>query len=31
LIEAVDEPGQFFDATRETVVEALLAGGADVA
>jgi cytohesin len=31
LMEAVDEPGQFFDATREAVVEALLAGGADVA
>ena len=31
LMEAVDEPGQFFDAAREAVVEALLAGGADVA
>jgi ankyrin repeat protein len=31
LMEAVDEPGQFFDVTREVVVEALLAGGADVA
>jgi uncharacterized protein len=30
LMEAVDEPGQFFDAAREAVVEALLAGGADV-
>jgi hypothetical protein len=28
LMEAVDEPGQFFDATREAVVEALLTGGA---
>lgn len=31
LMEAVDEPDQFFDATREAVVEALLAAGADVA
>src|SRR5947209_12630979 len=31
LMEAVDEPGQFFDSAREAVVEALLAGGADVA
>ena len=31
LMEAVDEPGQFFDAIREAVVDALLAGGADVA
>ena len=31
LMEAVDEPGQFFDANREAVVEALLAAGADVA
>src|SRR5437868_10241242 len=30
LMEAVDEPGQFFDAARVAVVEALLAGGADV-
>lgn len=30
LMEAVDEPGQFFDANREAVVEALLAAGADV-
>ena len=30
LMEAVDEPGQFFDAAREAVVEALLGGGADV-
>ena len=30
LMEAVDEPGQFFDATRAAVVDALLAGGADV-
>jgi len=31
LMEAVDEPGQFFDAAREAVVAELLAGGADVA
>lgn len=31
LMEAVDEPGQFFDADREAVVGALLAAGADVA
>jgi cytohesin len=31
LMEAVDEPDQFFDATREAVVQALVAGGADVA
>ena len=30
LMEAVDEPGQFFDANREAVVEALLVAGADV-
>src|SRR5882762_6916375 len=30
LMEAVDEPGQFFDNAREAVVEALLGGGADV-
>jgi ankyrin repeat protein len=30
LMEAVDEPGQFFDDTREAVVEALLGRGADV-
>jgi ankyrin repeat protein len=30
LMEAVDEPGQFFDAAREAVVEALPASGAAV-
>jgi len=30
LMEAVDEPGQFFDDAREAVVHALLVAGADV-
>jgi ankyrin repeat protein len=30
LMEAVDEPGESFDASREAVAVALLAGGADV-
>jgi ankyrin repeat protein len=31
LMEAVDEPGEFFDASREAVAVALIDGGADVA
>jgi ankyrin repeat protein len=30
LMEAADEPGEFFDTRREAVVKALLAAGADV-